>query len=156
MKNFLIILFISTLFIGCDNKSFNIVNNPDYEVTLIINCNARCEHIINPHTSISITEEPIIRSYTAIPPRVSHTGNNETLTFFNTPAKQLTIVNGINKNIFVTAQGCIDNEPISVLANGDFTGNIYSNNPIFNGTTFDGYPVQFTLSIDNQSVFVHW
>jgi len=151
---FLLIVFV--LFVGCDDKSHQIVNDSDYEVTVILNCYAQCKHILNAHTSIEIKEKLDIKSYSATPPRISYTNDNETLTFFNTPARQIKIVNGIDKNILITALGCMDNEPVLVPANGDFTNDIYSNNPTFSGMTIEGFPVKFTFSLDKQSVMVHW
>jgi len=78
------------------------------------------------------------------------------LTFSNTPPRQIKIINSIDRNITVTANGCMDNEPILILSNNENIETIYSYEPEFNGAAIDGFPVKFTVSLDKQSVIAHW
>jgi hypothetical protein len=117
-------------------------------------------HTLAPHTSGFYEEHPryTIKSYSANPPRVSYNTDRSTkiTTFYNTPAKPIKIVNELDKAISVTARGCMDNEPVTISANGNVDTFIYTNNPEFSGVTTDMFPVSFTLSVDGLSVIAHW
>jgi len=100
MKKLLLTLFIAVFFFSCDEKPYVVINNSDFEVTYILNKNGNEKnYTIKPQTSENIGDRLYLKSFSATPPRVSFLNDYETLTFYNTPARQIKIVNSIDKNI---------------------------------------------------------
>jgi hypothetical protein len=154
-----LLLVVGGLFFGCGDyyKTNQVINNSDYEVTFTFSRFPETSYTLKPHTSDYYSTKPFIKTYSAKPPRVSYTtdSDNETVTFYNTTAKPIKISNDLDRDILVTAQGCMDNEPITVLANDEFTGIIYTNKPEFSGfTVVDRFPISF--STNGSSVIAHW
>jgi hypothetical protein len=156
------ILFVGIVFLlaACEEwyKTKQVINNSDYEVTFIFNHFRETEYTLKPHTSDYYTENAPIKSYSSKPPKVSYTHDYESriTEFFNTPAMKVKIVNELDRDILITANGTIDNEPVTVLANNELTVSMYTINPELSGFTIDRFPVNFTYSIGNLSVRVHW
>jgi hypothetical protein len=147
---------------GCEEyyKNKQVINNSDYEVTFTFNHFRERVHILKPHTSDYYSENNItIKSYSANPPRVSYITDydNEIVTFFNTPARSIKIINELDKDILVTSQGCMDNEPVVIYAESELIIDIYTLTPKFSGVTaIDKFPVEFIYSTNNSSAMVHW
>jgi hypothetical protein len=161
-KLFFVLGIISVLFvIGCDGKQYaEVINDSDYEVTFVFDHFREKSYTLKPHTSGDYEEYPyyFIKSYSANPPRVSKKTDMDSkiTTFYNTPARPIKIINELDKNILVTSQGCMDNEPILVPAKNEINTFVYTNNLEFNGVTTDNFPVNFTVSVGGLSVIVHW
>jgi|GEM_PF-3060181 len=156
MKKMILTALVAIAFISCNDKPYQAINNSDYDVTFVINCNANCKYTLKPNTSIDIDEDLDIKSFSAIPPRVFYTNNLKTLEFFNIPARQIKIINNIDRVVMLSALGCMDNEPVTIPASSEIEETIFSNSPIFNGVTVDGFPIKYTISLDRQSVILHW
>jgi hypothetical protein len=158
---FLAIFVTAFCLFSCEEyyRTKQVINNSDYEVAFIFNHFQEIEYTLKPHTSDYYTEGASIKSYSATPPRVSYTHDykSRVTEFFNTPARQVKIINELDKVILMTAQGCMDNEPITILGNSELTVNIYTAKPEFYGiTAIEKFPVKFTVSTNNQAVLVHW
>lgn len=152
-------LFVITGFLFCSCEEYyrtkQVKNDSDYTVTFTFNHFEETEYTLKPHASDYYTEKPYIKSFSATPPRVSYTTDydNETVTFYNTPARSIKIINKLDKDILVTANGCMDNEPVTVLADSELTANIYTSKPEFKGATVvDKFPVKFTTSVNGLTV----
>ena len=159
MKNFLIFFAMALFFLtGCDEDyETKVTNSSDYKVTFALNYYREVSYTLKPHTSDYYSEYPFtIKNYSAVPPRVSYRtdSSNQSVTFYNTPARQIKILNELNRDVLVTAQGCMDNEPITVLAQNEFEGQIYTNNFDLKGKTTDGFPVNFSFS--GNKILIHW
>jgi len=162
MKNLLLALSVVLLLMACDaddvSQKAKVVNDSDYEVTFVFDHFREISYTLKPHTTDYYDEYPsyYIKSFSATPPRVSKSTENKVTTFYNTPPRQIKIINELNKNILVTSLGCMDNEPVAVPANSEITTLIYTSNPEFSGTTTDMFPVNFTISVGGLSVTAHW
>ena len=156
MKKLILTALVAIAFLACSEKPYQAINNSDYEVTFVIDCNANCTYTLKPHKSIDIDEELNIKSFSATPPRVLYKIDNDILEFYNTPERQIKIINSIDRIISLTALGCMDNEPKIVLPNSEIEETIYSDNLVFNCISADGFPVKYTISLDRQSLILHW
>jgi len=143
------------VFITACDKTDNVINNSSYSVTYSFMHNLS-EYTLKPNSSDYYNKRLRLDNYSAIPPRVSYTNDYKTIEFFNTPAREIKIINNIDRDVFITAQGCIDNEPVIIPANSDVTENIYNNTPTIYGITIDGFMIKCTLSKDGQSVIINW
>jgi len=157
-KLFFVVILVCILVFGCEEQYAKVINDSDYEVTFIFDHFRETSHTLKPHTSCDYDEYPyyFIKNYFANPPRVSYITDNKITTFYNTPARPIKIINELDKNILVASNGCMDNEPVIVLANSEIDTLIYTNNPEFSGVTIDVFPVNFTISVDRLSVIAHW
>jgi len=158
---FIAFLVVSPLaFFGCDEyyKTKQVINDSDYEVKFIFNHFRKIEYTLKPHTSEYYSENHYtIKSYSATPPRVIYSidYNKQIVTFYNTPEKKMKIINELDKNVLITANGCINNEPITIPANNEMIVSIYSITPKLIGMTdIDYYPVNFSYGVS--SILVHW
>ena len=166
MKKFVIVFGIVAAFVvlatGCEQwyTTKQVINNSDYTVTFTFNHFRECQYTLKPHTSNYYSENPFtIKNYSATPPRVSYSIDftNERVTFFNTPSRQIKIINELDRDILVTAKGAMDNEPVTVLADSEFIGSIYNNNPVLDGiTATNSFPINFTYSTNELTVRAHW
>jgi len=159
MAVFMVVLAL--LVMGCDsfNEKTKVTNDSDYDVTFTFNHFKEKPYTLKSHTSDYYDEYPYysIKSYYATPPRVSYFTYNEETRFFNTSARQIKIVNEIDKDVSITALGCMDNEPIIVPANSELIVAIYTLKPEFSGVTVpNSFPINFTYSTNNSTVMAHW
>ena len=156
MRKLGFLLVVFALFVGCELKN-EVTNNSDFVVVFTLRNHSSIEETLKPKESAYYASQLYLNSYTATPPRVSYTNNdNKLIEFYNTPPRQIKIINSLESNVIVTSQGCIDNEPVMVASGANVTETIYAENPVFSGMTTDGFPVKFTFSLDKQSVIVHW
>jgi len=150
------------LLMACDNNNEDqkakVINDSDYEVSFVFDHFREIQYTLKPHTTGLYDEYPSywIKSFSANPPRVSKKTENKVTTFYNTPPRQIKIINELDKNIMVTSLGCMDNEPVAVSANSQIDTVIYTSSPEFSGTTQDMFPVNFTISVGGLSVTAHW
>ena len=160
MRKWLYFFTMVFLLTSCEEEGNHVINNSDYSVTFTFYGFKGGPHTIEPHKSDYFHARTIsIESYSATPPRVSYrTDNQSEVEFYNTPGRSVKIINGLNKDVLVTASGCMDNEPILIQADNEIIGSLHSSKlPTFNGiTAIDKFPVNFTYSVDQQTVIVHW
>jgi len=158
VKKLILTALVAIAFISCNDKPYQAINNSDYDVTFVINRNngSSREYTLKSKASDNYYYELKLKSFSATPPRVYSNNDYETLEFFNIPARQIKIINNIDRVVMLSALGCIDNEPVTIPANSEIEETIFSNSPIFNGVTVDGFPIKHTISLDRQSVILNW
>jgi hypothetical protein len=159
MKNLVFVGVVLLLIAGCDDhKNTHVINNSNYDVNFAFADYRGREYTLKPKTD-DYYEETVytIKRYSANPPRVSfHYSDKYEVTFTNTAPRQIKIINEIDRDVLITAQGCMDNEPIIIMANDEFIGGVYNSKPIFNGVTSDSFLINFTYSTDGLVVKAHW